>query len=60
MGTIVQVILALPKIIGAIRALISFASEMREKQRQNELNKLKEEIKNAETEDDFRNATRKL
>lgn len=58
--TIVNVILALPKIIGAIKALIAFANEMQERKRVSDLEKLKEEIKNAKSEDDFRNAASKL
>lgn len=60
MGTIVQIILALPQIIKAFAALWSFAREVQEKKKQADLDQLKEDIKNAKTEDDFRNAARKL
>jgi len=55
-----KVILAIPDIMRAIKALIDFVNEQKEQKRVNDLNKLKEDMKNAQTEEDYRRNARKL
>jgi phosphopantothenate synthetase len=57
---IISVLSAIPQILGAIKALIGFVREMTIKRKQDELTKVEEDIKNAKTEDDFRNAADRL
>lgn len=55
-----KVILAIPDIVRAIKALIDFVNEQQEQKRVNDLKKLKQEIENAKSDDDFRDAVDKL
>lgn len=60
LGTIIKVVLALPEIIRAAMAIISFIEDQKAKAKEAELQKLKEDIKNAKSEDDFRNVADRL
>lgn len=57
---IIQLILAIPQILGAVKALFDFMEDMAERDKEKKAQELKREIENAETEDDFRNAADKL
>lgn len=53
---IIQLILAIPEILRAVMALISFAQDQQAKKEKADADKLKREIEDAESEDDFRRA----
>lgn len=58
--TIVNVILALPKIIGAVKALVTMWQEMERIKKDKKAEDLKKEIADAKSEDDFRSVADKL
>lgn len=51
-----NIIIALPKIMGIIRAALKMATEIKKARKEQENTKIQAEVENAKTEDDAQNA----